>query len=114
MSVKGVLYKDKKGRKVLYVPFVCVVIDKREPEVILEARKLKRRQMNWKAGRISVERIISYSEIDQKDIDAITELSFQNRIFEAKGYCVDVFDQVANKAVGIETNYEDRGCERWG
>ncbi len=104
LFVKGVLYIDRKGREVLYVPFVCVVTNymRKEPDVILEPERLKRRQLNWKAGRTSVEKIISYFDIDREDIDSITELCFQNRISEAKGYCVDVFDYFANASFKIE------------
>ncbi len=100
MSVKSVLYIDKKGREVLYVPNVFVVIDyaRKEPEVILEPERLKRRQIDWKKGKVSLEKVIDCPEIDEKDIKLITEYCFNNEIDEAKWWCVGIFDQVINKA----------------
>ncbi|MDP3027866.1 MAG: hypothetical protein Q8N63_09255 [Nanoarchaeota archaeon] len=103
MNVKSVFYKDKKGREVLYVPLVCVIINKREPEVILEPARLKRRQIDWDKGKTSVERIVSYLEVEQEDIEAITGLCFENRITEAKSYCVDTFDQIVNRSNRLYT-----------
>jgi len=104
MNTKGVLYIDKRGREVLYVPYTFVVINyiRRMPEVILDPKKLKCRQLNWKVGRTSMERIINYPEIDKVDIDSITGLCFKNKIAEAKSYCVDIFDWAANEAFKID------------
>lgn len=102
MNVKAVFYIDKKRREVLYVPFVCVIINKREPEVILEPRKLKRRQINWEKGRTGMAGVVSYLEVEQKNIDTITKLCFEEKITEAKNYCIEVFDQVANKPYRID------------
>lgn len=111
MSVEGFFYIDKKGREVLYIPFVSVIVGHRkEPSVILEPRKLKRRQADWKAGRTSIVGKVYCFEIPKEDIGAITGLCFSGKIAEAKGYCVDVFDQIANRVYGIDSSY--RGCKK--
>ena len=109
-GAKGAFYIDKKGREVLYVPLVCVVINysRKIPEVILDPRRLKLRAHNWKKGRVSLKSLISLPRIDKEDITTIIDLCAQNKISEAKGYCIDVFDQVANEAYGIESRRRRR------
>jgi hypothetical protein len=102
MSVKSVFYVDKKGREILYIPFVCVVINKRESEIILNPARLKRRQADWKKGRTDIGKVVGYLEVEQEDIDAITELCFEKKITEAKSYCIDVFDEIANRLYKID------------
>jgi len=99
MSVKGILYLDKKGREVLYVPKVFIVINyaRKDPDVILEPGRLKIWFRNWGEGKVSLERVIDYPEIDGEDIELITECCFKNEIDEAKWWCVGVFDQSINK-----------------
>lgn len=103
MSIKGVLYIDKKGREILYAPKVFVVINytRREPEVILEPRRLEKWYENWKKGKVSLKSIIDWVDIDEKDIELVTEHCFNNKIDEAKWWCVGIFDQVINKVYDI-------------
>ena len=102
-KIKGISYTDKKGREVLHVPKVFVVRNytRREPEVILEPKRLERWYENWKKGKVSLEEVIDYPEIDEKDIRLITECCFNKEIDEAKWWCVGIFDQIINKVYDI-------------
>jgi len=109
-GVKGAFYIDKKGREILYVPLVCVVINyaRKAPEVILDSKRLKLRARNWKEGRVSLGKLIGLLEIDQEDITIIMDLCAQNEISEAKSYCVYVFDYFASKVYDIESERRRR------
>lgn len=101
---KGVLYLDKKGREVLYVPHVFIVINyaRKEPDVILEPERLEYCFRNWKNGKAGLKKLIDYPEIDEKDIKIIIKSCFSNEINEAKGRCIDIFDQKINRAYDID------------
>ena len=102
--MKTAFYIDKKGREVLYVPLVCVIVNyaRKIPEIILDPKRLKLRLNKWKKGTTSLRSLIGLPEIDQEDITTIINLCLQEKISEAKSYCMCVFDQVVNRDYGIE------------
>jgi len=104
--MKGVCYIDSKGREVLHVPFVFIVINyiRRGPEVILDIKRLKTRLRGLKRSKKSLERgLIGFPEISQKDIDAVIELCSQNKTADARDYCIDVFDDTVNTEYNINS-----------
>ena len=58
--MKSVFYLDNKGREILYVPLVFVVVNysRNVPEIILEPKKLKLRLKRWKKGVVSLKKLI--------------------------------------------------------
>jgi hypothetical protein len=102
-------YFDTKGRKILHAPLVFIVINyaRKGIEVILEPNRLKTRLNGLKRSYKSLkDGLIDVVQIDKRDIDAITELSFGCRIAEARDYCIDIFDQVVNRKGGIVKDFE--------
>jgi len=112
MNVESVLYIDKKGREILHVPgnFVFINYMKREPEVIFDLRRLRIWERNWNTGKASLGEFIGNPEIEQEDLDDIIGLVFEEKIDLAKSYCVDLFDDVANRQYGIDSETRRR---RW-
>ena len=117
MGQEGVLYIDKKGREVLYVPKHFIVINymKREPEIIFDLRRLKIWDRNWNTGRANLREFLGNPEIEQSDVDEIFDAYFNRSVDEAKRDCVDLFDYIINKEYGInsETRSTFRRELRW-
>lgn len=102
--MKTAFYIDKKDREVLYVPLVCVIVNyaRKIPEIILDPKKLKLKLNKWKKGTMNLRSLIGLPEIDQEDITTIINFCLQDKIPEAKSYCMDIFDEVVNREYGIE------------
>ena len=103
-------YIDIRGREILHAPLAFVVINyaRKGVEVILEPNKLKTRLNGLRRSYESLKGLLDVVQIDQEDVEAIMDLSFENRIDGAKDYCVDVFDQVVNKKWGAIRDFNER------
>ena len=113
MNVGSVLYIDRRGREIWCVPGDFIVINylRREPEVIFDLRRLKRRARNWNTDKASLKKFIGNPEVDKKDLDEIWDVYFQGKVNEAKRDCVDLFDAVVNREYGINSETRGRTCQ---
>jgi len=110
MNVESVLYIDRRGREIFHVPgnFVFINYMRREPEVIFDLRRLKRWARNWNTGKASLREFIGNPEVEQEDLDEISDAYLKGSVDEAKRDCLNLFDDTINKAYGINSETRRR------
>ncbi|GEM_PF-6795408 len=101
--MKGYYYTNSRNREVLHVfnYFSVENCARKGPQVTLDLSTLQRRQKIMRNGRVSLNNLVEV-DVEEEDLDIVATLCFDGRISEAEGYCVDIFDHVANRRAGIE------------
>jgi hypothetical protein len=112
-GVVGYYYSDYRGRKILHVPGVFVVIEPAidETEVILNPKRLESRLRGLQMVMANYIRAVERVEVPEDKVKRIIRLCFSHRKSRAREYCERLFDNVRNQ---LADGYEDNPIQDLG